>query len=138
MKYCIHCGEEIADSAKFCPACGKSQETEDYRFDRVRPVGNQQIRSDNHKGHINGMNQNEQPPKPPKKDFNSNSGTGGKIMEKDKKEKIRCICFLFVSICNFIVSIVNFMDKNTTQAVTYLLLGISLLLLSTTNLRKNK
>ena len=63
---------------------------------------------------------------------------GGKIMEKDKKEKIRCICFLFVSICNFIVSIVNFMDKNTTQAVTYLLLGISLLLLSTTNLRKNK
>ena len=57
-------------------------------------------------------------------------------MEKDKKEKIRC--FLFVSICNFIVSIVNFMDKNTTQAVTYLLLGISLLLLSTTNLRKNK
>lgn len=59
-------------------------------------------------------------------------------MEKDKKEKIRCICFLFVSICNFIVSIVNFMDKNTIRAVTYLLLGISLLLLSTTNLRKNK
>lgn len=37
-----------------------------------------------------------------------------------------------------IVSIVNFMDKNTTLAVTYLLLGISFLLLSTTNLRKNK
>ena len=63
---------------------------------------------------------------------------GGKIMEKDKKEKIRCICFLFASICVFIVSIVNFMDKNTTLAVTYLLLGISFLLLSTTNLRKNK
>lgn len=63
---------------------------------------------------------------------------GGKIMGKDKKEKIRCICFLFASICFFIVSIVNFMDKNTTLAVTYLLLGISFLLLSTTNLRKNK
>ena len=58
--------------------------------------------------------------------------------KKDKKEKIRCICFLFASICFFIVSIVNFMDKNTTLAVTYLSLGMSFLLLSTTNLRKNK
>ena len=57
-------------------------------------------------------------------------------MKKDKKEKIRCICFLFASICFFIVSIVNFMDKNTTLAVTYLSLGMSFLLLSTTNLRK--
>lgn len=63
---------------------------------------------------------------------------GGKIMEKDKKEKIRCICFLLALICFFIVSIVNFMDKNTTPAIPYLLLGISFLLLSTTNLRKNK
>ncbi len=60
---------------------------------------------------------------------------GRKIMEK---EKIRGICFLLVSICFFIVSIVNFMDKNTTSATPYLLLGISFLLLSTTNLRKNK
>lgn len=59
-------------------------------------------------------------------------------MEKEKKQKIRCICFFLASICFFIVSIVNFMDKNTTLAVTYLLLGISFLLLSTTNLRKNK
>ena len=55
-----------------------------------------------------------------------------------EKEKIRCICFLFVSICFFIVSIVNFVDKNTMPARPYLLLGISFLLLSTTNLRKNK
>ena len=60
---------------------------------------------------------------------------GGKIMEK---KKIRCICFLLASICFFIVSIVNFMDKNTTPAIPYLLLGISFLVLSTTNLRKNK
>lgn len=63
---------------------------------------------------------------------------GGKIMEKEKKQKIRCICFLLASICFFIVSIVNFMDKNTTPAIPYLLLGISFFLLSTTNLRKNK
>ena len=66
---------------------------------------------------------------------------GGKIMEKNKKnkkKKIRCICFLLASICFFIVSIVNFMDKNTTPAIPYLLLGISFLVLSTTNLRKNK
>ena len=40
-------------------------------------------------------------------------------MKKDKKEKIRCICFLFASICFFIVSIVNFMDKNTTNRYNY-------------------
>ena len=61
-----------------------------------------------------------------------------KIMEKDKKEKIRSICFLLASICFFIVSILKFMDKNTTPAIPFLLLGISFLLLSTTNLRKNK
>lgn len=55
-----------------------------------------------------------------------------------KKKKIRCICFLLASICFFIVSIVNFMEKNTTTAIPYLLLGISFLLLYTTNLRKNK
>jgi len=59
-------------------------------------------------------------------------------MEEDKKEKIRCICFLLASICFFIVSIVNFVDKNTTSAIPYLLLGISFLLLSTTSSRKNK
>lgn len=46
--------------------------------------------------------------------------------------------FLLASICSFIVSIVNFMDKNTIPAIPYLLLGISFLLLATTNLRKNK
>ena len=55
-----------------------------------------------------------------------------------EKDKIRCICFLLASICFFIVSIVNFMDKNIIPAIPYSLLGISFLLLSTTNLRKNK
>lgn len=25
MKYCIHCGSEISDSAKYCPYCGSPQ-----------------------------------------------------------------------------------------------------------------
>ena len=58
-----------------------------------------------------------------------------KIMEK---EKIRFICFLLASVCFFIVSIMNFMDENTAPAITFLLLGISFLLLSTTHLKKDK
>ena len=27
MKYCIHCGNEISDSAKYCPYCGSPQPT---------------------------------------------------------------------------------------------------------------
>ena len=54
------------------------------------------------------------------------------------KEKIRFICFLLASICFFIVSTMNFMDKNTAPAVTFLLLGISFLLLSTTHLKNDK
>ena len=55
-----------------------------------------------------------------------------------EKEKIRFICFLLASICFLIVSIMNFMDKNTAPAVTFLLLGISFLLLSTTHLKNDK
>lgn len=55
-----------------------------------------------------------------------------------EKDKIRFICFLFASICFFIVSIMNFMDKNTAPAITFLLLGISFLLLSTTHLKNDK
>lgn len=54
------------------------------------------------------------------------------------KEKIRFICFLLASICFFIVSIINFVDKNTAPAITFLLLGVSFLLLSTTHLKKDK
>lgn len=54
------------------------------------------------------------------------------------KENIRFICLLFASICFFIVSIMNFMDKNTSSAITFLLLGISFLLLSTTHLKNDK
>lgn len=52
-----------------------------------------------------------------------------------EKEKIRFIFFLLVSICFFIVSIINFMDKNTATAITFLLLCISFLLLSITHLK---
>ena len=55
-----------------------------------------------------------------------------------EKDKIRFICFLLASICFFIVSIMNFMDKSTAPAVTFLLLGISFLLLSTTHLKNDK
>ena len=34
--------------------------------------------------------------------------------QKDKKEKIDFICFLVASIIFYIVSIINFIDKNTT------------------------
>lgn len=53
-----------------------------------------------------------------------------------EKEKIRFICFLAASICFFIVSVMDFMDKNTDSAITFLLLGISFLILSTTHLKK--
>lgn len=29
MRYCVHCGEKIADDAKFCPACGKKVEDDE-------------------------------------------------------------------------------------------------------------
>lgn len=54
------------------------------------------------------------------------------------KEKIRFICFLLTSICFFMVSIMNFMDKNTAPAIIFLLLGVSFLLLSTIHLKKDK
>ncbi len=54
-----------------------------------------------------------------------------------RKEKIRFTCFLLASTCFFIVSIMNFMHKDTAPAITFLflLLGISFLLLSTTHLK---
>ncbi len=55
-----------------------------------------------------------------------------------KKEKIRFICFLLASLCFFIVSAINFIDKNTAHAIIFLLLGISFLLLSTTHLKNDK
>ena len=55
-------------------------------------------------------------------------------MKKDKREKICFRCFLAASICYYIISIVNFVDKNTTAAVIFLCLGSSFLCLSTTHL----
>ena len=58
-------------------------------------------------------------------------------MKKDKREKICFLCFLAASICYYIISIVNFIDKNTNTAVIFLCLGSSFLGLSTTHLNKN-
>lgn len=63
------------------------------------------------------------------------------VKEVDKimrKQKIRFTCFLLASICFFIDSIMNFMDKDTAPAITFLLLGVSFLILSTTHLKNDK
>ncbi len=55
------------------------------------------------------------------------------------KKKIRCIYFFTCfNMFFFIVSIVNFMEKKTTTAIPYLLLGISFFYLAfiSTNLKK--
>lgn len=57
-------------------------------------------------------------------------------MNKEKREKICFACFLAASICFYIVSVVNFIDKNNTTAVIFLCLGSSFLCLSTTHLNK--
>jgi hypothetical protein len=54
------------------------------------------------------------------------------------KEKIVFICFLLAALCFFAVAVMNYMDKDTAQAVTYLLLGITFLVLSTTHGKKDK
>lgn len=53
--------------------------------------------------------------------------------QKDNKEKINFICFLVASIVFYIVSIINFIDKNTSTAVVFLCLGSSFLCLSSTH-----
>lgn len=58
-------------------------------------------------------------------------------MEKDKREKICFVCLLAASICFYIISIMNFIDKDTAAAVIFLCLGSSFLCLSTTHLNKN-
>lgn len=58
-------------------------------------------------------------------------------MKKDKREKICFICFLVPSICYYIISIENFIEKNTTTAVTFLCLGSLSLCLSTTHWNKS-
>lgn len=59
-------------------------------------------------------------------------------MKKDKREKISFICFLIASICYFFISIMNFIDKNNSIAVTFLCLGFAFLFLSFTHLNKDK
>ena len=58
--------------------------------------------------------------------------------QKNNKEKITFICFLVASIGFYIVSIMNFIDKNTSIAVVFLCLGSSFLCLSSTHRNKDK
>lgn len=59
-------------------------------------------------------------------------------MKKDKKEKVSFVGFLTASICYFIGSILNFIDRNNGTAVMFLCLGFSFLCLATTHLDKDK
>lgn len=59
-------------------------------------------------------------------------------MKKEKREKISFVCFLTASICFYIISIMNFIGKNTSTAVTFLCLGASFLCLSFTHFNKDK
>lgn len=59
-------------------------------------------------------------------------------MKKEKREKISFVCFLTASICYLFISIMNFIDKNNSTAVIFLCLGFSCLGLSFTHLNKDK
>ena len=58
--------------------------------------------------------------------------------QKDKKEKIDFICFLVASIIFYIVSIINFIDKNTSTGVVFLCLESACLCLSSTHRNNDK
>ena len=58
--------------------------------------------------------------------------------QKYKKEKIDFICFLVASIIFYIVSIINFIDKNTSTGVVFLCLGSAVLWLSSTHRNNDK
>lgn len=60
--------------------------------------------------------------------------------QKDKQEKIDFICFLVASIIFYIVSIINFIDKNTSTGVVFLCLclGSACLCLSSTHRNNDK
>ena len=47
--------------------------------------------------------------------------------QKNNKEKINFICFLVASIIFYVVSIMNFIDKDTNTGVVFLCLGSSFL-----------
>lgn len=48
-----------------------------------------------------------------------------------KKEKIIFICFIVASMCYYVISIVNYFNKNKTGAAIFLCLGSTFLCLST-------
>lgn len=57
-------------------------------------------------------------------------------MIKKTKEKFIFTCFLLSAICFLFVALMNLLDGDTTIGITFLLLGLSFLLLSTTHLKK--
>lgn len=58
--------------------------------------------------------------------------------QKNNKERINFICFIVASICFYVISIMNFIDNNTSTSVIFLCLGSSFLCLSFTHLNKDK
>lgn len=59
-------------------------------------------------------------------------------MRKEKREKMSFIGFLTASILYFIGSILNFIDKNTSNAIMFLCLGFSFLCLTIAHLDNGK
>lgn len=57
-------------------------------------------------------------------------------MTEKNKEKFVFTCFLISSICFLFIAVMNFLDGNTTIGVTFILLGVSFLFLSTTHLKR--
>lgn len=58
--------------------------------------------------------------------------------QKNNNERITFICFIVASICFYVISIMNFIDNNTSTSVIFLCLGSSFLCLSSTHLNKDK
>lgn len=58
MRYCVHCGEKIADDAKFCPACGKKVEDDETVANQANtnPNPEQNINNNYNNGFVNGFN----------------------------------------------------------------------------------
>ena len=58
--------------------------------------------------------------------------------QKKNKKKINFICFLVASIIFYVVSIMNFIDKDTNTGVVFLCLGSSCLCLSSAHQNGDK
>ncbi|MDE6427252.1 MAG: hypothetical protein K2K89_14110 [Ruminococcus sp.] len=59
-------------------------------------------------------------------------------MKKNNNEKISFICFLIASVCFYISSIIDIINKDGNNWITNFCLGSSFLCLSTTHINKEK